>query len=248
MAHRLFIMTAALALIAQIGPAGADEIKNPVALFGGLDKITGRTYRFEVRVGETVQFGTLQVRPRVCYSKPQTEAPQTVSFVQVNNVQPSGAAKRIFSGWMFAASPGLNGVQHPVYDVWLLNCKGGTRVIATRDEAPAAPAPVKRAAAIAPAAFPADQQPVRPLEPAPHASHARPAPQNAGLGPASKPGVAPPFSGSPIEVGDAPGEGPGIGPGAIAPPPPLPRSLRPTSEAPGAGSQPARAPRAGDLY
>lgn len=117
-------------LAAMLVPASADKLKNPVAVFSGLDKITGRIISFEAKIDETVQFGSLQVTPRVCYTRPQTEAPQTDAFTEVDEVQSDKKDKQIFSGWMFAASPGLHGVEHPVYDVWLTECKGGTQVIA----------------------------------------------------------------------------------------------------------------------
>ena len=98
-------------------------------MFNGLDKITGRIISFEVGLNETVQFGTLQITPRVCYSRPPTEQPQTDAFAQVDEIDEDKKEKRIFSGWMFADSPGLHGVEHPIYDVWLIGCKGGTTVI-----------------------------------------------------------------------------------------------------------------------
>jgi hypothetical protein len=101
------------------------RIANPSAVFSGLDKITGRIISFDVAINETVQFGALQVTPKVCYSRPPTETPNTDSFVEVDEVTLSGEIKRIFSGWMFAASPGLHAVEHPIYDVWLTDCKGG---------------------------------------------------------------------------------------------------------------------------
>jgi hypothetical protein len=133
-------------------PASADPIRHPTAIFAGLDKTTGRIINFDVAIDETVQFGSLQVTPRVCNTRPQTETPQTTSFVEIDE-QPSKAdrkreaasakaeqkveTKRIFSGWMFAASPGLHGVEHPVYDVWLVDCKGGKEIVA--QPAPGAP-------------------------------------------------------------------------------------------------------------
>ncbi|MBS0246580.1 MAG: DUF2155 domain-containing protein [Proteobacteria bacterium] len=102
------------------------RIANPTAIFAGLDKITGRITKFDVAINETVQFGALRVTPRVCYSRPPTETPNTDAFVQVDEVTLNGDIKRIFSGWMFAASPGLHAVEHPIYDVWLTECKGGT--------------------------------------------------------------------------------------------------------------------------
>lgn len=137
------------ALVVALAPARADKIKNPTAVFNGLDKITGRIIAFDVAVDETVQFGALQITPRVCYSRPPTEAPQTDAFIEVDEVTLDNKYRRIFSGWMFAASPGLHGVEHPVYDVWLTECKGGTAVIADvkeKDDAPVAAAsrPEKR--------------------------------------------------------------------------------------------------------
>src|SRR5262249_9523807 len=92
--------------------------------FSGLDKITGRIISFDVAINETVQFGALQVTPRVCYSRPPTETPNTDAFVEVDEVTLQGEIKRIFTGWMFAASPGLHAVEHPIYDVWTPTCKG----------------------------------------------------------------------------------------------------------------------------
>jgi hypothetical protein len=99
------------------------KIPNQTAVFSGLDKITGRIISFDVAVGETVQFGALQVVPRACYTRPPTEAAATDSFVEVSEVTLQGEVRRIFAGWMFAASPGLNAVEHPIYDVWLTDCK-----------------------------------------------------------------------------------------------------------------------------
>ena len=103
--------------------ARADKIRNGTAVFSGLDKITGRIISFEAAMGETVQFGSLKVTSRACFTRPATEAPQTDTFVEVDEVSAGKADKRIFSGWMFAASPGLHGIEHPIYDIWLKDCK-----------------------------------------------------------------------------------------------------------------------------
>jgi hypothetical protein len=121
---------AAAAALAVCAAAVADPIRHPSAVFAGLDKTTGRIINFDVAIDETVQFGSLQITPRVCNTRPQTEAPQTTSFVEVDEQDAAkNEAKRIFSGWMFAASPGLHGVEHPVYDVWLTDCKGGKEIV-----------------------------------------------------------------------------------------------------------------------
>ncbi|MCG8270096.1 DUF2155 domain-containing protein [Aquamicrobium sp. NLF2-7] len=104
-------------------PTVAERVNNAVAEFAGLDKITGRIITFDVYIDETVQFGALQVTPRVCYSRPGAEAPKTDSFVEVDEITLDRKIRRIFTGWMFAESPGLNAVEHAVYDVWLKDCK-----------------------------------------------------------------------------------------------------------------------------
>lgn len=100
------------------------KVPNPIAVFSGLDKITGRITTFDVRMDETVQFGALRVRPRACYTRLPTDAPNTTGFVEVDEVTLQGEVKGLFRGWMFASSPGLHGVEHPIYDVWLSDCKG----------------------------------------------------------------------------------------------------------------------------
>ncbi|MBZ9892264.1 DUF2155 domain-containing protein [Mesorhizobium sp. BR1-1-3] len=138
-------------------PAGADRVTNAVAEFAGIDKITGRIITFDVYIDETVQFGALQVTPRVCYSRPQAEAPKTDSFVEVDEITLDRKIRRIFTGWMFAESPGLNAVEHAVYDVWLKACKqksdvpapDGAKGDATKAEAPK-PAAAKPEAATTP--------------------------------------------------------------------------------------------------
>jgi hypothetical protein len=115
------VATAACAFAAT--SVRADRIENGVAVFAALDKVTARTSKFEVPLNQTVQFGALKVTPRVCYSRPPTEQPKTTSFVEVDEIELDGKEKRIFTGWMFAESPGLNAVEHPVFEVWLTDCQ-----------------------------------------------------------------------------------------------------------------------------
>ncbi|MEX0860619.1 MAG: DUF2155 domain-containing protein, partial [Cucumibacter sp.] len=77
-------------------------IANPVAVFAGLDKITGRIITFDVYIDETVQFGALQITPRVCYTRPPNETQRTSSFIEVDQVTLRATVRRIFTGWMFA--------------------------------------------------------------------------------------------------------------------------------------------------
>jgi hypothetical protein len=133
-----WVRLAALAIcvvLFQTHDASAERVPNPIAKFSGLDKITGVTTTFEVQIGQEARFGAFIVRPRVCYSRPVTEEPKTTSFVEVDELETDQSRKRVFTGWMFAESPGLNAVEHPVFDVWLTGCRD-----------PSAPPPVIEAA------------------------------------------------------------------------------------------------------
>jgi len=119
----------------------AQKIVNKKASFSGLDKITGRIIAFDEDVGETVQFGALRVKTDACYTRPATETANTDAFVEVDEITLQGEVKRIFSGWMFAASPGLHGVEHPIYDIWLNDCKGPQTTVVSAAPDPQKPAP-----------------------------------------------------------------------------------------------------------
>jgi hypothetical protein len=133
---------AATVLVASASMNIASVVAEPVgqtAVYTGLNKITARISRLEADIGTRIQFGTLEVLTHSCNKRPPEETPETTAFVEVFNVgktladelQESSATnpllptdpERIFSGWMFASSPGLNAVEHPVYDVWLIDCK-----------------------------------------------------------------------------------------------------------------------------
>jgi len=88
----------------------------------GLDKITGRPTSIIAPIGKQVAFATLSITARFCYSTPASETPETAAFVQIEDHRPDQPARRVFSGWMYASSPGLNGVEHPLYDVWVISC------------------------------------------------------------------------------------------------------------------------------
>jgi hypothetical protein len=119
----------------------AQKIVNKKASFSGLDKITGRIINFDEDIGETVQFGALRVKTDACYTRPATEAANTDAFVEVDEITLQGEVKRIFSGWMYAASPGLHGVEHPIYDIWLTDCKNPDTTVVSAPPEPPKPAP-----------------------------------------------------------------------------------------------------------
>lgn len=200
---------AALAAAGLPGAALADRIKHPTAVFSGLDKITGRIISFDAAIDETVQFGALQVTARICYTRPATEAPQTTTFIEVDDVGNGQAAdyKRIFSGWMYAASPGLHGIEHPVYDIWLTDCKGGKDVIKDTPDV-------------------AEQTPEEPLREGPRGRQRagqQPLPGQPGLpgqpSPVGQPLPGQPLPGQPAVVGGGGPIPPGSIPGQSLPPP-----------------------------
>jgi len=98
-------------------PQGGTQI-----MMRGLDKITGRPTSITAAIGKPVHFATLTITARFCYSTPASETPETAAFVQIEDHRPDQPARRVFSGWMYASSPGLNGVEHPLYDVWVISC------------------------------------------------------------------------------------------------------------------------------
>jgi hypothetical protein len=111
-----------VALVAT-GSAFAETISEPMALLQGLDKITARVSQFEAPVGTPVRFGTLSIRVRDCEKNPPEEEPESAAFLEIDEVRPGEANLRVFSGWMFASSPALSALEHPVYDVNVLDCK-----------------------------------------------------------------------------------------------------------------------------
>jgi hypothetical protein len=108
-------------------------------LLRGLDKITGRPTTIVAPIGKPVRFATLTITARYCYSTPPSETPETSAFIQINDQRPDQGMKQVFSGWMYASSPSLNGMQHPLYDVWVISCSNGapnTPVAAMASTAP----------------------------------------------------------------------------------------------------------------
>lgn len=89
----------------------------------GLDKVTARVSTLEAPVGEFIRFGNLEIVARTCDKRPPEETPESAAFLDIVEVKPGETPRDVFRGWMFASSPGLNSMEHPVYDVWVLDCK-----------------------------------------------------------------------------------------------------------------------------
>ena len=119
----------AVALLVVLGPikvgaaAEAPSLPYALAVLQALDKVTARVTRLEAPVGQPVRFGSLQITARACLETPPTEAPESAAFLQIDDIRPGGQEVRhVFSGWMFASSPAISALEHPVYDVWVIDC------------------------------------------------------------------------------------------------------------------------------
>lgn len=114
-------LAAVLVALLTAGPAAA--ISADVVVMQGLDKITARTRTFEVPVGASRRFGSLEITARYCEKTPPEEPPERTAFLEIVDVRPDRAAVKVFTGWMFASSPALSALEHPVYDVWVVDCR-----------------------------------------------------------------------------------------------------------------------------
>lgn len=128
----------ALGLMAFASTARAERVENQTAVFAALDKVTARISPLNAALNSTQTFGALKVTARACYTREPTEPPKTSAFVEVDEVLLDGSTRRIFSGWMFAESPGLNAVEHPVFDIWLTDCADPARTAAAPRGTPGA--------------------------------------------------------------------------------------------------------------
>ncbi len=122
MTLRLFF---ALTILFVAAPAQADMLDYPTVVLRTLDKSTARTNTVEVKIGQTIEFGSLFIKAQSCRKSEPLDKPESASFLQIWEVPVnSDKSKWVFSGWMFASSPALSAMDHPIYDVWVLDCKG----------------------------------------------------------------------------------------------------------------------------
>jgi hypothetical protein len=125
----------ALPAVLALTSASAAAIPMDTVLLQGLDKITARVSTIKVPVGQTVTFGALQITARACDKHPPEEAPEAAAFLEVVEVEPDEKPVQRFTGWMFASSPALSALEHPVYDLIVLDCVNANGAPAA-DEAP----------------------------------------------------------------------------------------------------------------
>ncbi len=112
-----------LCLLLASPTAAQDSGRRSAAVLQGLDKITARISTFEAPVGQPVRFGTFEITVRACDKRPPEETPESAAFLEVVEVRADSPATELFKGWMFASTPALSAVEHPVYDVWVIDCR-----------------------------------------------------------------------------------------------------------------------------
>ena len=120
----LSVSTRAVALMLVIAPAKAAY--EEIAILEALDKITGRVFTLEAAIGSEVEFGRLRINPYKCYKSPPEQPPESIAFLEIRETTPNQEIKRVFAGWMFASSPGLSTLEHPIYDIVVLDCYSPT--------------------------------------------------------------------------------------------------------------------------
>jgi hypothetical protein len=138
-ASKPFVAAALALIIAPAGAARAATISEPVALLEGLDKTTARVSEFLAPVGKPVEFGTLSIVVRDCEKNPPEDTPENAAFVQIYEVRKGEEKARLFSGWMFSSSPALSALEHPVYDITVLDCRAASAASPSPAPQPAPP-------------------------------------------------------------------------------------------------------------
>ena len=124
----------ALAGLISLTPATVFAIPMERAILQGLDKTTARVSRIVVPVGESVRFGSLSIELEACDKRPPEETPEAAAFLKIIEQRPDEAPVIRFSGWMFASSPALSAMEHPVYDIWVLDCASGPEIVTPSSE------------------------------------------------------------------------------------------------------------------
>jgi hypothetical protein len=137
----LALLPAALMAAPALAQTVAQPPAYPIAVLQTLDKVTGRVRTVDAPIEQTIRFGTLDIMVRTCRKRPPEEPPESAAFLEVREIKPGETPRTLFVGWSFASSPGVSAVEHPVYDVWVLDCKGGREPQSGASEPPPPPAP-----------------------------------------------------------------------------------------------------------
>ena len=105
------------------GSASSANLVGSAANLQGMDKVTARISAFEAAIGEPVRYGNLEIVVRACRKRPPEEQPESAAYLEIHEIRPGKPKRKVFDGWMFASSPALSAMEHPVYDIWVVDCK-----------------------------------------------------------------------------------------------------------------------------
>ena len=136
------IIYAAMTIFSKDANAIVPTQKNSVAIIRALDKVTARVAEIKLPIGKQIEFGSLLITAKTCKTTlPEETPPEAAAYLDVMEIEAtednkSEEEKSIFSGWMFASSPALSAIEHPVYDIWVIGCKGVEVEVETPVEAP----------------------------------------------------------------------------------------------------------------
>ena len=101
------------------------DLSFDTAVLQGLDKVTARVVTVEAPVGAPVHVGALEIIVRACKKRRPEDQPESAAFLDIWELHKDQPAAALFRGWMFASSPALSAMEHPVYDIWVLDCRSG---------------------------------------------------------------------------------------------------------------------------
>ena len=99
--------------------------EQPVAVLRALDKMTARVEEIELPIGKTIQFGSLAIVAHTCrVTLPEETPPESAAYLEISEFKAGAQVETpTFNGWMFASSPALSAMEHPIYDLWVTGCK-----------------------------------------------------------------------------------------------------------------------------
>lgn len=128
-------LLAAIGLLILASPLAAQEsswLEGSAAVLQGLDKVNARISSIEAPRDKPVRFGTLEIVVRTCKKRPPEDPPDAAAFLEIRDLRNPDAPATVFTGWMFASTPALSALEHPIYDVWVLDCKNASKSAAPK--------------------------------------------------------------------------------------------------------------------
>jgi hypothetical protein len=124
--RRTFLLAISACLAVPPAAAQAPSVDTAMAVLQTLDKVTGRVRPLEIAVGATGAFGPLAIAVRACRKRPPEEPPESAAFLEIAERKSAETVVDLFRGWMFASSPAVSALEHPVYDVWVIDCRAAS--------------------------------------------------------------------------------------------------------------------------